>query len=70
MGGTPVRLFCLPYSGASAMTYSRWRRKLPAWLAVRPVELPGRGWPSRCRPTWRAWRSNWRASCTTRSARA
>ncbi|WP_243703097.1 hypothetical protein, partial [Pseudomonas aeruginosa] len=22
MGGTPVRLFCLPYSGASAMTYS------------------------------------------------
>ncbi|AHA16190.2 thioesterase [Pseudomonas aeruginosa] len=25
------------------MTYSRWRRKLPAWLAVRPVELPGRG---------------------------
>ncbi|MGV8377096.1 hypothetical protein ACV341_29830, partial [Pseudomonas aeruginosa] len=25
MGGTPVRLFCLPYSGASAMTYSRWR---------------------------------------------
>ncbi|MBF2952570.1 thioesterase, partial [Pseudomonas aeruginosa] len=43
MGGTPVRLFCLPYSGASAMTYSRWRRKLPAWLAVRPVELPGRG---------------------------
>ncbi|WP_434223213.1 hypothetical protein, partial [Pseudomonas aeruginosa] len=20
MGGTPVRLFCLPYSGASAMT--------------------------------------------------
>lgn len=43
MGGTPVRLFCLPYSGASAMTYSRWRRKLPAWLAVRSVELPGRG---------------------------
>ncbi|UUC47549.1 alpha/beta fold hydrolase [Pseudomonas citronellolis] len=38
-----VRLFCLPYSGASAMTYSRWRRKLPAWLALRPVELPGRG---------------------------
>ncbi|HCG0472684.1 TPA: thioesterase [Pseudomonas aeruginosa] len=43
MGGTPVRLFCLPYSCASAMTYSRWRRKLPAWLAVRSVELPGRG---------------------------
>lgn len=25
------------------MVYSRWRRKLPAWLSVRPVELPGRG---------------------------
>ena len=38
-----LRLFCLPYSGASAMVYSRWRRKLPAWLQLRPVELPGRG---------------------------
>ena len=25
------------------MVYSRWRRKLPDWLAVRPIELPGRG---------------------------
>ncbi|AXQ48631.1 thioesterase II family protein [Pseudomonas sp. SAR267] len=40
---TPLNLLCLPYSGASAMVYSRWRRKLPAWLQVRPVELPGRG---------------------------
>nr|WP_255263578.1 alpha/beta fold hydrolase [Pseudomonas aegrilactucae] len=38
-----MTLLCLPYSGASAMVYSRWRRKLPAWLNVRPVELPGRG---------------------------
>lgn len=38
-----VNLYCLPYSGASAMVYSRWRRKLPEWLVVRPVELPGRG---------------------------
>ncbi|UVM65149.1 alpha/beta fold hydrolase [Pseudomonas sp. B21-009] len=38
-----LTLLCLPYSGASAMVYSRWRRKLPAWLQVRPVELPGRG---------------------------
>ncbi|PWB33154.1 thioesterase [Pseudomonas sp. SDI] len=38
-----LTLLCLPYSGASAMLYSRWRRKLPAWLNVRPVELPGRG---------------------------
>jgi surfactin synthase thioesterase subunit len=38
-----MQLFCLPYSGASAMVYSRWRRKLPEWLQVQPVELPGRG---------------------------
>lgn len=40
---TKLTLLCLPYSGASAMVYSRWRRKLPEWLQVRPVELPGRG---------------------------
>ncbi|WP_350613388.1 alpha/beta fold hydrolase [Pseudomonas sp. HY7a-MNA-CIBAN-0227] len=38
-----LRLFCLPYSGASAMVYSRWRRALPDWLQVCPLELPGRG---------------------------
>lgn len=25
------------------MVYSRWRRALPEWLQVRPLELPGRG---------------------------
>lgn len=38
-----LRLYCLPYSGSSAMVYSRWIRKLPQWLSVKPVELPGRG---------------------------
>lgn len=38
-----LHLFCLPHSGASAMVYARWRRLLPAWIEVRPVELPGRG---------------------------
>jgi len=38
-----LQLFCLPYSGASAMVYSRWRRSMPQWLSVQPVELPGRG---------------------------
>lgn len=38
-----LSLYCLPYSGASAMVYSRWRRRLPDWLNVKPVELPGRG---------------------------
>ena len=40
---TQLTLLCLPYSGASAMVYSRWRRKLPQWLKLQPVELPGRG---------------------------
>lgn len=40
---TPLRLLCLPYSGASAMFYHRWRKRLPEWLQVRPLELPGRG---------------------------
>lgn len=40
---TKLTLLCLPYSGASAMVYSRWRRKLPQWLQLQPVELPGRG---------------------------
>jgi len=40
---TRLRLFCLPYSGASAMVYARWRRALPEWLQVCPLELPGRG---------------------------
>lgn len=38
-----LQLFCLPHSGASAMVYARWRRLLPAWIDVQPVELPGRG---------------------------
>ncbi|VVO19263.1 thioesterase II family protein [Pseudomonas fluorescens] len=40
---TKLTLLCLPYSGASAMVYSRWRSKLPQWLQLQPVELPGRG---------------------------
>jgi surfactin synthase thioesterase subunit len=38
-----VRLFCFPYAGASASVYSRWKRLLPQWIEVVPVELPGRG---------------------------
>lgn len=40
---TQLNLLCLPYSGASAMVYSRWRRQLPPWLHLQPLELPGRG---------------------------
>ena len=39
----PLTLFCLPCAGASATMYLRWRRLLPSWIAVEPVELPGRG---------------------------
>lgn len=38
-----VSLLCLPCAGASASMYLRWRRLLPRWTEVVPVELPGRG---------------------------
>src|SRR5688572_9848315 len=38
-----LRLYCLPYAGSSASVYVRWKRRLPAWIEVVPVELPGRG---------------------------
>ncbi|WP_284415134.1 alpha/beta fold hydrolase [Acidovorax sp. SUPP3334] len=38
-----IAMLCLPCAGASAAMYLRWRRMLPAWLRIVPVELPGRG---------------------------
>ncbi|HTV32079.1 MAG TPA: alpha/beta fold hydrolase [Methylocella sp.] len=38
-----LTLYCFPCAGASASTYFRWRKNLPKWLEVQPVELPGRG---------------------------
>lgn len=38
-----LQLFCLPYSGASATFYNGWRRHVPEWLQLHPLELPGRG---------------------------
>lgn len=43
MSSTSVRLFCLPYFGASAGVYLPWRDRLAPHLAVTPLELPGRG---------------------------
>ena len=43
MGVPPLDLYCLPCAGASASVYLRWRRRLPAWIKVLPLELPGRG---------------------------
>lgn len=39
----PLTLLCLPCAGASATMYLRWRRQLPRWMGLVPVELPGRG---------------------------
>lgn len=38
-----MQLYCLPYAGGSALVYARWRRVLPSWIDVRPLEWPGRG---------------------------
>ncbi|MGJ5176285.1 thioesterase II family protein [Bradyrhizobium oligotrophicum] len=38
-----MRLICLPYAGGSATIYARWKRSLPSWIDVVPLELPGRG---------------------------
>lgn len=38
-----LKLLCLPCAGASATMYLRWRRLLPRWIEIVPVELPGRG---------------------------
>lgn len=43
MSVSSLRLYCLPYAGSSASVYVRWKRRLPAWIEVVPVELPGRG---------------------------
>lgn len=39
----PLTLFSLPCAGASAAMYLRWRRRLPSWVWMQPIELPGRG---------------------------
>lgn len=38
-----LRLFCFACAGASATTFPRWQRYLPAPFAVVPMERPGRG---------------------------
>jgi surfactin synthase thioesterase subunit len=38
-----LTLFTLPCAGASSVMYLRWRNRLPSWVQLVPVELPGRG---------------------------
>ncbi|HEX8404085.1 MAG TPA: alpha/beta fold hydrolase [Duganella sp.] len=43
MRSPSIDLLVLPCAGASATMYLRWRRLLPEWVRLVPVELPGRG---------------------------
>ncbi|WP_406063084.1 thioesterase domain-containing protein [Streptomyces sp. NBC_01077] len=52
-GDTSVRLFCLPFEGASAGVYLPWAEALGTSVVVTPVELPGRGRHPRTRPRGR-----------------
>lgn len=38
-----VDVFAFPHAGASADVFRNLRPLLPAWIALRPLELPGRG---------------------------
>jgi medium-chain acyl-[acyl-carrier-protein] hydrolase len=38
-----TKLFCIPYSGASATVYSRWAKCVDRNIQVFPMELAGRG---------------------------
>ncbi|GGZ83399.1 thioesterase II family protein [Streptomyces echinoruber] len=53
MSDTSVRLFCLPFEGASAGVYLPWCEALSPSVVVTPVELPGRGRHPRTRPCGR-----------------
>ena len=37
-----ARLFCFPYAGGGASIYRQWASKLPAWVEVCALQLPGR----------------------------
>jgi medium-chain acyl-[acyl-carrier-protein] hydrolase len=39
----PIRLFCLPHAGGSAVVYGGWGRMLGPRFSVASVELPGHG---------------------------
>jgi medium-chain acyl-[acyl-carrier-protein] hydrolase len=40
--GARIRLFCLPHAGAGTAMYNTWRRFLPAFVELCPVQIPGR----------------------------
>lgn len=40
--GPAIRLFCLPNAGGAASGYAPWRTRMPAFVDVLPIQLPGR----------------------------
>jgi surfactin synthase thioesterase subunit len=42
-GEMGIKLFCLPYAGASANIYMRWKKYLHNSIDMRLLEMPGRG---------------------------
>ena len=38
-----IRLFCFPYSGASATIYFSWLNEFPELIEICPIQFPGRG---------------------------
>jgi len=47
MQHTATTLFCIPHAGGNAAFYARFNEFFPAWITVKPLELPGKG--RRCR---------------------
>jgi medium-chain acyl-[acyl-carrier-protein] hydrolase len=37
-----VRLFVFPYAGGGAAAFRTWRDRLPAWISLQAIQLPGR----------------------------
>ncbi len=38
-----IDLFCFPHAGAGEWVFRSWQSKLPSFVTVRPIRLPGRG---------------------------
>lgn len=38
-----MRLACFAHAGSSTAQFAAWRRLVPDWIALAPIELPGRG---------------------------
>ncbi|ARV58854.1 putative thioesterase [Nostocales cyanobacterium HT-58-2] len=48
-----LRLFCFPYAGGSSLIFRKWFERLPTFVEVCPIELPGRGVQMKSAPLMR-----------------